>query len=195
MSVNLSSLATHREKWPTWNQRGRIRKVSKNGDLVPSEFAFNGEVVQISPRYMKNGSNFRVRPERPAAFFAAFCHENELLPTQLTADECDQEWALELLDPLWAANKHRFFKLESPNAACDVGTQPSHRNGFSFCILQVLVEEMGGARTARSAPGTRLFGGGGGTNGQAMEATKRKIEEMRARTGVKPNDTSKAKRA
>src|SRR5262245_63908770 len=99
MSLNLNTLAASRCGWPAWNKRARLRRVDSQRNVIPGEYACNGEHLRVSPRYMKNGACFRVRPERPAAFFAAWLHERGVLPTLLTAEECAQEWALDLLDP------------------------------------------------------------------------------------------------
>ncbi len=189
MPVNIHSLA-NRRAWPHWNLRGRVKRVDSHGNVVENEYAFSGEFVRISPRFQRGGQHFRVRPERPAAFFAAWCYENSLLPTPLTPEECEQDWALELLDPLWAANKHLFYKLESPFAACDHETQPSHRNGFSFNIAQVLVEEAGAVRGNGTARG--MLGGAVASNGQSHDALRKKIEEMRGRAG-RPDTNAPAK--
>ena len=39
-----------RREYPNWNQRGRIKKV-ESGNIVEGQFAFNNEVVRVSPRY------------------------------------------------------------------------------------------------------------------------------------------------
>lgn len=181
MPTNLNSLASSRTSWPHWNQRGRVKRVDSHSNIIEREWACNGEFVRISPRYVKNGSTYRIRPERPAAFFAAWLYERSLLPMLLTGEECEAEWALEILDPLWAAHKGNFFKLESPNAACDHATKPSHRVGFSFCILQVLVEQVGAVRGSNGVHAGMMSSGalGNGDN----EALRKKIEEMRAKAG------------
>jgi hypothetical protein len=181
MNVSVSTVTTNRTNWPNWNQRGRIRAVDQQGHIIEGKYAFNGEAVRISPRYQRNGQNYRVRPERPAAFFAAWCYEHGLLPTLLTAEECEQEAMLELLDPLWEQYKVYFLKLESPMAACDTNTVPSHRNGFSFNVAQVLVEHLGTVRPVGSAglsqppvPASNVS--------KALDLLKKKIDEVRART-------------
>jgi hypothetical protein len=170
---------TTRRDWPAWHQRGKIRKVAPNGDVLEG-YAFNGEFVAISPRYQRNGQNYRVRPERPAAFFAAFCFENSLLPELLTAAECEQERALALLDSLWDKAKHRFAALSSPYAASDGGTVPNHRLGFSFNILQVLVEHQGSVRPVGGKPTFRPALNGV-SPGVDLEAARQTILAMRAR--------------
>lgn len=183
-TLNINTLAGSRTSWPHWQQRGKIKKVDPHGNLVPGEYAFAGEIVEISPRYQKHGQHFRVRPIRPAVFFAAFCFENGLLPEQLTPEECQQEWALQLLDPLWEQCKGYFHKLESPNAACDTMTVPSHRVGFSFNILQVLVDPIGAVKNAAGATGPHPLPVS--AIGSTLDAAKKKIEEMRARTPAAP---------
>lgn len=181
-------------QFPNWHQRGRIRKVDEAGDIVQGQYAFGGEAVRVSPRYQKNGANYRVRPERPVAFFAAYCFENGLLPTQLTPEECEANWVLDLLEPIWDANKHQFPKLESPYAACDQATEPSLRTGFSFNVPQVLVEQLGTVRSTQANPSFRPHANGS-SNSQQLEAARRKIEEMRARAatanGTQPAQTKK----
>src|SRR5262249_24060913 len=93
MSVNINQLAQSRTSWPAWNQRAKIKRVNAEGKLIPGEFACGGEAVRVSPRYLKNGASFRVRPERPAMFFMFWCHEHGLLPTPLTAEELEADWA------------------------------------------------------------------------------------------------------
>jgi hypothetical protein len=170
--------------------RGRIKRVDPDGNVIENEYAFGGEFVRISPRFTRGGQHFRVRPERPAMFFMYWCYEHSLLPTPLTAEECEADWAVEILDWLWNAEKHAFYKLESPFAACDHATQPSHRIGFSFCVLQILVEEVG---SVRSNGTPRAMIGAVPSNGQSLEAVKRKIEEMRAKSGARPDQSTPTK--
>lgn len=180
MSDSIDTLSNASRTYPDWKRRGQIKKVDREGKIVEGEYACGGEVVRVSPRYLKSGRNFRVRPERPAAFFAAFCHERELLPTLLTPEECQEEWALELLDPLWEKAKHCFPKLESPHAACD-DTVPSHRNGFSFNILQVLVEDIGSVHSSNGRSSSGVIGHVS-TTSQMLDAARKKIAEMRGRS-------------
>jgi hypothetical protein len=182
MQQNVKSLAPSRSSWPAWNLRGRIKRVDAQHNIVEGEYAFGGEFVRVSPRFQRGGQNYRVRPERPAAFFAAWLSEQGILPTRLTPEEAESEWGLELLDPFWAQYKGHFYKLESPNAACDLGTQPSHRTGFSFCILQVLVEAAGSVRGTNGSHGGRMPVDVRG-NGENHEALRKKIEELRAKAG------------
>jgi hypothetical protein len=179
--INISSVNGVRRDYPQWNQRGKIKKVDEHNNVVEGQHACAGEVVRVSPRYQKNGMNYRIRPERPAAFFAAFLHEGGVLPTLLTAEECAQEWALELLDPLWEEFKHHFNKLESPFAASDTNTTPSHRTGFSFNILQVLIEDIGTVRATTSRPTFRPGVNGSAPNAAMIDSIRRRIEEARAK--------------
>lgn len=188
-TLNISTLASSRTNWPNWNQRGKIKKVSPAGEIIPNEYAFGGEVVHISPRYQKNGQNYRVRPERPAVFFAAWCFENGLLPTPLTPEEAESQAGLDLLQPLFETYRQYFPKMESPYAACDQGTEPSLKVGFSFNIYQVLVEQIGsvkpvnGSSTALPIPAS--------TNGRsALDSLKSQIEAMRSRTATPAAPTS-----
>lgn len=182
MSVNVNQLARSRTNWPAWNQRARIKRVTTEGNLVPNEYACGGEAVRVSPRHVKNGVNFRVRPENPVAFFAGWCYEAGLLPTRLTPEECEQEAVQAILDELWEAHKHHFSKLESPFAACDTATVPSPRTGFSFNIAQFLVEPLGTVHSSKGN-GAASFGGHVPTNGQNLDAIRKKIEDLRAKSG------------
>lgn len=182
-TLNVSNLASVRREYPNWNTRARIRKVDEAGNLVQGQYAYGGEVVRVSPRYQKNGANFRIRPERPAVFFATWCFEKGLLTTLLTPAECEQEDVLQALDTLWEGYKGYFPKLESPFAACDLSTQPSLRTGFSFTIAQVLVEAMG---IVKAMPGTSTVSVPGPNAGLSdiADALKQKVEQMRARTST-----------
>jgi hypothetical protein len=176
-----------RREYPNWNQRGRIKKTDGEGKILPGEFAFAGEVVRVSPRYQKNGTNFRVRPERPAYFFSQFLVENGLLPVPLTPEECEAEWALELLDPLWEQYKGYFPKLESPFAASDTTVVPSHRVGFSFNIQQLLVEPIGMVKT-NGKPAFRTAVNGSAPNPSIFDAMRKRIEEQRAKAAATKQD-------
>lgn len=192
MAVNIHQLARSRTNWPAWNLRAKIKRVNAEGNLVPNEFAFGGEFVRISPRFVKGGQTYRVRFERPAAAFAAWLYEHGILPTQLMPEEAESEPGLELLDAFWDKYKAHFFKLESPNAASDMGTRPSHRTGFSFCILQALVEEVGSVRSGKGSHGGMMPAHVQG-NGENHEALRKKIEEMRAKAGARPDQSTPAK--
>jgi hypothetical protein len=190
MPVNIHSLA-NRRAWPHWNMRGRIKRVSSQGDVIENEYGFGGEFVRVSPRFIKGGRTYRVRFERPAAALAAWLYEQSILPTRLSPEEAETEWGLELLDPFWAKYKGHFFKLESPFAACDDATQPSHRVGFSFCISQILVEEAGSVRSSNGSHGGMMPAHVQG-NGENHEALRKKIEELRAKAG-RPEGNTQAK--
>jgi hypothetical protein len=193
MQVNINHVSRVRREYPNWALRAKIKKVDEAGNIVEGQYGFGGEVVRVSPRYQKHGTNYRVRPERPAAFFAAFLQEGGVLPTLLTSEECGQEWVLELLDPLWEQYKAYFPKLESPYAACDSTVVPSHRVGFSFNILQVLVEPIG---TAHGSNGKQSFRplANGSTNASVLDTIRKRIEEMRARNATKPEVTAPGKK-
>jgi hypothetical protein len=191
MPVNLSKVAASRSNWPAWHLRGRVKRVSSQGDIIENEYAFGGEFVRISPRFVKGGRTYRVRFERPAAALAAWLYEQSILPTRLTPEEAESEAGLELLDPLWAKYKGHFYKLESPNAACDHATQPSLRTGFSFCVLQVLVEEVGSVRGRNGSHGSMMLAHVQG-DGENHDALRKKIEELRARAG-RPDGNSPTK--
>ncbi len=157
MPVNIHHVKGQRQGYPAWHQRGRIKKVDPEGNVIEGAYAFNGEVVRISPRFQKNGVRYRIRPERPIPFFAAFLHEEGILDILLTPEQCADEGNLADLEALFEEHKGYFESLESPHAACDQSTEPSLRAGFSFNILQVLVEHIG---AARSAPTTTPYRNG-----------------------------------
>jgi hypothetical protein len=189
MPVNLSNVAASRT-WPAWNLRGRLKRVDENNNVLENQWDCRSEYVRISPTFRLNGRTYRVRPERPAAFFMAWLYERDILPTLLTPEEAESEWGLELLDPFWAKYKGHFFKLESPNAVCD-STQPSHRVGFSFCVLQAQVELMGYARGSKGSHGGMMPAHVQG-NGEHHEALRKRIEELRAKAG-RPEGNTQAK--
>jgi hypothetical protein len=191
MSVNLSNVAASRTSWPDWRLRGRIKKVDKYNNVLEDQWDCCSEYVRISPTFRLNGRTYRVRPERPAVFFAYWLYERGILPERLTPEEAASEAGLELLDPLWERYKAHFFKLESPNAACD-STQPSHRVGFSFCVLQAQVELMGSVRSSKGSHGGMMPAHVQG-NGENHEALRKKIEEMRSRAGARPEQSTPAK--
>jgi hypothetical protein len=191
MAVNIHQLARSRTNWPAWKLRAKIKRVNAEGNLIPNEYACGGEAVRVSPRFVKNGVNFRVRPENPALFFALYCYERGVLPIRLSPAECQEEWALEILDEFWEENKHRFPKLESPFAASDTATTPSPRTGFSFNIPQFLVEPIGTVHSSKTN-GAAAFSGPVPTNGENHEALRKKIEELRAKAG-RPEGNAPAK--
>jgi hypothetical protein len=173
-----------RREFPNWNTRAKIRKVDPEGNIVPNEYAFGGEIIRVSPRFQKNGTNYRVRPERPAYFFMFFCLENKLLPTALTIEECESEAGLEILQPLWDAYKGSFAKLESPYAACDRSTEPSLKVGFSFNIFQAVVESIGTVRSNNTKPTLHPAVNGSAPNSSTSESIFKRIQEMRARAAA-----------
>ena len=179
--LNVPRVAGVRRDYPSWNTRAKIRKVDEAGNVLPGQHAYGGEAVRVSPRFLKNGTNFRIRPERPAVFFAAWCHENGLLPNPLTPEEAESAEGLELLEPLWDSYQQYFPKLESPFAACDEATQPSLRVGFSFNIFQVLVEPIGTMKSA-ARPGNRMVAPTALGNGAAIESIAQRLAAMRARS-------------
>lgn len=190
-TLNVHNLASLRREYPNWNQRGRIKKVDPQGNVLEGQYAYGGEVVRVSPRYQKNGTNFRVRPERPAAFFAGWAFENGLLPTPLTPEEAETPAGLEMLEPLFDTYKSYFPKLESPYAACDASTQPSLKVGFSFNVYQVLVEQIGSVKPVGGSSST-MARPVVGNPGSALDLLKKKIEDMRSRTQAAPTAVSPA---
>lgn len=128
-TLNVHNLATLRREYPNRNQRGRIKKVDPQGNVLEGQYAYGGEVVRVSPRYQKNGTNYRIRPERPAAFFAAWCFENSLLPTPLTPEEAETPAGLEMLEPSSTptrATSPRWSRLTPPATR---PRRPSSRSG------------------------------------------------------------------
>lgn len=193
MPLGVQGLNGSKREFPNWNTRARIKKVDEQGNILEGQYAFGGEAVRVSPRFQKNGQHYRIRPERPAAFFAAFLHEAGVLPTALTAEESEQEWALELLEPLWEQYKQYLFKLESPYAASDHATTPSLRVGYSFNIPQTLIEPLGSVRTAAVRPtgGPAIIGA---SSAQLHDVLRKKIEEMRARSSTRQEPANPAKK-
>lgn len=166
-----------KREYPNWNTRAKVRKVDEAGNVVQGQYGCGGELVRVSPRYQKNGTNYRIRPERPAIFFAAWAFEHGLLPMQLTPEECEQEDVLQLLEQLWEACKGHFPKLESPYAACDDATVPSLRVGFSFNIPQLLIESVGSVKPTPGTSGNSIPG----PNTDLAIALRQKVDQLRAR--------------
>ena len=177
---------TAQRTYTQWRTQAKIKKLDEHGQPT-TDYAFGGQLVAVSPTYRKGGVNFRIRPANPVAFFAAFCYENKLIPDQLTEGECQQPMALEILEPLFEATKHVFPSLASPHAASDTETQPNLANGFSFNIMQKLVEVVG---TLQSTPANRamngMFSGTVSANGTNLDAIQKKLQQLR-----KQNSSSK----
>jgi hypothetical protein len=164
--------------YPNWYTRARVRKADAQGTVTDGH-AFNGELVAVSPRFQRNGMNYRVRPERPAAFFAAFCYENGLLPELLTPEEAASDWGLKLLEPLWLRHKNVFMLLGSPFAACD-DTVPDLRVGFSFNIRQKVIEVVGSIKPSAARSTFRPAVVGQPNGAIDLEAARATIAAMRA---------------
>jgi hypothetical protein len=192
--VNVHQVANSRREFPNWNLRGKIRKVDDQGNIVEGQYAYGGELVRVSPRYQKNGTNYRVRPERPASFFAQFCVEHGLLPTALTAEEAESDLGMEILQPLWDSYKSFLPKLESPYAACDVATEPSLKVGFSFCVMQILIEQIGSIRPSGTKPMLKVSVNGSAPGPVILDSLRKKIEEMRARNSGRQEATTFTKK-
>lgn len=175
-----------RRQYPNWNLRAKIRKVDEQGNILPDQYAFGGEAVRVSPRFQRNGANYRIRPERPAYFFMQFCVENGLLPVPLTQEECDSQAGLDILQPLFDSYKQYLPRLESPFAASDQATEPSLKDGFSFCIPQPLVDQIGTVRTTASRATPRPMINGSAPSASVFENIKRQIEAMRAKSAPQP---------
>lgn len=185
--MNVNDAVNARREFGGWHARGKIKKTDPAGNILDGQYAFGGEVVQISPRFQRfSGQNFRVRFEDPAAAFAAFLFENGLLPELLSPAEANQEWALALMDQFWDKVKYRFPALASPHAASDTMTVPSHRNGFSFNVLQVLIEHLGSVRPVSARSPAFRPAVGGGVPGVDLEAARQVIAAMRARSAEAP---------
>jgi hypothetical protein len=184
-TVNIHDAANGRQ-YGGWHARDKIKKTDPAGNILDGQYAFGGEVVQISPRFQRSGTNYRVRFENPAAAFAAFLFENGLLPELLSPAEANQEWALALMDGLWAKTKYRVPALASPHAASDSLSVPSHRNGFSFNVLQVLIEHLGSVRPVSARSPAFRPAVGGAVPGVDLEAARQVIAAMRARSAEAP---------
>lgn len=190
--VNIN--APVRRDFPAWNIRGKIRKTDDAGNVLENEHAYGGEFVRISPRYQRAGTNFRVRPERPAYFFNQFLFEHGILPAPLTPEECETEAGLEILQPLFEQYKSYLANLESPFAASDLATQPSLKDGYSFCVLQVLVEQIGSFRSEPTRQLARPNISGVRPSASVFDRIKQQIEAMRSRNGTKSSGQPPAKK-
>ncbi len=167
-----------RREYPSWNTRVRILAVDSEGNAVEGEYDFNGEVFERSPRFIRGGHTFRLRPVRPLAVLAALAFKLKLLPALLTAEEAQSEWGQELIVPLWPKLARRFDNLASPLAEKDHSVKPGPINGWSFTELQVLCRECGVASgpSSPSRPSLTVE-----TSQQALDAAMAKITEMRQR--------------
>lgn len=163
---------------PAWNARAKVRKATPSGVVVAGEYVFGGEVFRVSPRYQKNGSTFRIRPERPAIAFAAWAVESGLLPLPLTAAEAESAEGMAILAQLFAAYKDCFKGLEPAVQSGDANAQPDLLTGFSFLVPQPFVEKIGFASTASTSGMAPVV-----NTDLAAEMTKR-IEEMRAKAAA-----------
>ena len=172
-----------RRPFPNWNIRAKIRKTDEQGNVLPNEYAFGSEPVRVSPRFQKNGANYRIRPERPAYFFAQFCVENGLLPVNLTPEECETDTGLEILQPLFDSYKQYLPKL---HGATDQFSEPSLKEGYSFCIPQILVDQIGTIRTTANRTTPRPMINGSAPSSSVFESIKKRIEEMRAKSAPQP---------
>src|SRR5262249_14545722 len=113
-----------RREYPSWNTRVRILAVDAEGNAVEGEYDFNGEVFERSPRFIRGGQTYRLRPLRPLAVLATLGFKSKLLPAILTAEEAQSEWGKELIIPLWPQLSRRFANLASPLAEKDSTVQP-----------------------------------------------------------------------
>lgn len=161
----------------TWTTRAKVRKATTSGEVVPNEFSFGGELVRVSPRFRNTGNgNFRVSPERPAAFFAAFCVENAIIPA-MTAEEAESDAGREVLAPVFAACVQYFHGLEPTGTEKD--SQADLKTGFSFLVPQVLVQKIGFADVASRAAIQPTV------NAALAADVAKKLEEMRAKATAK----------
>lgn len=168
-----------RRDYPSWNTRVRILAVDSEGNAQENEFDFNGEVFERSPRFIRGGHTFRLRPQRPLAVLAALAFKVKLLPTLLTAEEAQSEWGQELIVPLWPKLARRFESLSSPLADKDTSVKPGPVNGWSFTEMQILCRECG-VGNGSSNPSRSSFTVE--TNQQTLDAAMAKIQEMRTRS-------------
>jgi hypothetical protein len=139
-----------RRDYPAWNTRVRILAVDAEGNAVEGEWDFNGEMFERSPRFIRGGHTYRLRPVRPLAVLAALAFRLKLLPALLSAEEVQSEWGQELIVPLWAQVSRRFDNLASPLAEKDRSVKPGPVHGWSFTELQVLCRECGVASGSTS---------------------------------------------
>lgn len=184
--------ADGRRDYPAWNTRVRILAVDPDGNARENEFDFNGEVFQRSPRFVRGGHTYRLRPERPLAVLAALAYKVKLLPTLLTAEEAQSDWGQELLIPLWPHLCRRFQNISSPLADKDTSVKPGPVNGWSFTEMQILCRECGtaGSSNGPSRPNLVID-----VNQQTLDAALAKINEMRQRAGTtSPSPTPVAKK-
>jgi len=167
-----------RREYPSWNTRVRILAVDSEGNAVEGEYDFGGEMFERSPRFIRGGHTYRLRPVRPLAVLAALAFKLKLLPALLTAEEAQNEWGQELIVPLWPQLSRRFDNLASPLAEKDRSLKPGPVHGWSFTELQVLCRECGVASSSSSPTRPSLTIE---TNQQTLDAAMAKINEMRQR--------------
>jgi hypothetical protein len=177
-----------RRDYPAWNTRVRILAVDAEGNARENEFDFNGEVFERSPRFIRGGHTYRLRPVRPLAVLAALAFKLKLLPALLTAEEAQSEWGQELIVPLWPQLSRRFDNLASPLAEKDRSLKPGPVHGWSFTELQILCRECGVASgsSSQSRPSLTVE-----TSQQALDAAMARITEMRQRASGNPAPTKK----
>jgi hypothetical protein len=137
-----------RREYPSWNTRVRILAVDAEGKVRENEFDFNGEVFERSPRFIRGGLTYRLRPQRPLAVLAALAFKVKLLPALLSPEEAQSEWGKELITPLWPQLSRFFDNLASPLAEKDQSVKPGPVNGWSFTDLQFICRECGVASSS-----------------------------------------------
>jgi hypothetical protein len=173
--------ANGQRDYPAWRTCVRILAVDAQGRAREEEFDFGGEVFERSPRFLRNGQTYRVRPQRPLAVLAALAFKKKLLPSLLTGEEAQSEIGQELLTPLWPRLVRLFPNLASPLALKDESLKPHPVHGWSFTIPQVLCRECG----VNTAPSGRNHSSSGldfNVSPQALEAAAAKIAELRAKS-------------
>jgi hypothetical protein len=180
-----------RRDYPAWNTRVRILAVDAEGNARENEFDFNGEVFERSPRFIRGGHTYRLRPLRPLAVLAALAFKLKLLPALLTAEEAQSEWGQEMIVPLWPKLSRRFDNLASLLAEKDRSVKPGPINGWSFTELQIICRECGVASGSSSPSRPNLTVE---TSQQALDAAMAKITEMRQRASSSPNPAPTTKK-
>lgn len=148
-----------------WTAQGKIRKTGG--------YACGGELVRISPRFRQGGTSFRVAPEKPAAYFAAWCVDNAVLPTPMTADEAQSDAGLQILAPLFQACLQYFEGIEPTGQ--EPNSIPDLTSGYSYLVPQVLVERLGYVE-GQAKPAVQPT-----VNPALIAETAKKLAELRAK--------------
>jgi hypothetical protein len=161
----------------SWTTRAKVRKATPSG-TVTAEYVAGGEVVRVSPRYSKHGTNFRVTPERPAVYFANWAAENGMMPA-ITAEEAESEQGRQILAPLFEKCQQYFQGIEPAVLGGEAEAKPDLTNGFTFLVQQVTVERIGFATTGGTAAVQPTV------SADTVQEMAKRIEEMRAKHQAK----------